>query len=284
MRLLRPNTVWLTALGGAWGAPGTAAATPVGVEFEDEDEDEEIPDFVEAPEPPPPAPAPAAAPAPAPRWRSSVGGGVAHFAADGPGEAQDSLDNWGVAVYARTGLRIAPSTRLRLGASAAFTEFDRTAEMWDTGSALGRWTTDAYGGVYDWIGRGVDDKTWPLRVGLGVPAFTFLTMPYVLAGAFYLFGPLASGTFATVDATVSRSLGPDELGLYAEAGLGLLVFSHPRSPTPRAGMGPIVGLGVDVGPWTLGARTQWSPPALHDDEGIAGSDIWATTLTAGFSP
>ena len=90
MRLPRA-AIWLTAFVGAWGAPWTATATPVGVEFEDEDE--EIPDFVEAPEPPPPAPAPAAAPAPAPRWRSSVGGGVAHFAADGPGRAQDSLDN-----------------------------------------------------------------------------------------------------------------------------------------------------------------------------------------------
>ena len=275
----RHTAIWLTACVGAWAVPRTTGAAQVDIE----PEEEEIPDFVEVPEAPPPSSTRSDPSPPPPRWRSSLGGGVAHFAADGPGQAQDSLGNWGVSVYARTGVRIAPSTRLRLGTSAAFTEFDRTAGMWDIANEVGRWTTDAYGDVYDWTARGADDKTLLLRIALSVPVFGLLLTPYILAGAIYLAGPVASGTFMTLDATVSRRFGQD-VGPYVESGLGLLAFSHPESPTLRAGMGPILGIGVDLGPWTLGARIQWSPPVLHDQDGIKGSHLWASTLTAGFTP
>ena len=235
--------------------------------------------------PPPPPSTASTMPSMGPQdrqWRTSMSMGLAYLAVRGSDAVPDSTDNVGLALQSRSGAQVGNGWRLSVGYGLGFTEFQRTAEMWNQASSIGRWTTQAYADVYQWSKRkGEDDALAPVRWTGSMLAYSGLTVGYILAGGMHLGSPLASLSSMHFDVLAGRYLGGQDDGFHLAGGMGLIGFSHPHSARLRAGVGPVVVTGLDLDRLTIGARVGYSPAGWQADRGIEGSAVLTTSLTIG---
>jgi len=214
-------------------------------------------------------------------WYGSTGLGFASFVIDQRRSNADSTDNFGLALQTRGGPRFGQHFGLNFGFTWAFTEFDRTADFWDAGYDIGKWTTGAHRTVHRWSKRGTDESRGPRALGAFFAHFGLL-FPYMIAGMAYVLGPFAASTYAEFDLTASFHFGSEAVDAYVELGPGLIGFIHPEDPVLLGGYGPVGGGGLNLGALHLGAQVLWTPPGWHGEADRGDFDAYAATFVLGF--
>lgn len=211
------------------------------------------------------------------RPTSYIGLGAAYFGlapASGP-----ASNHFGAALDFRGGIRIGQHAGFNIVGGLALTEWGRTEALFDRGVAVGRWTTGAYGSVTRWA----DDQYLLIKAFPAFVAYCFLLIPYMVAGSLIALSPLASFTYGLIGPTGSFHFGAPELGGFAEAGVGGM-FSLPEGQDrPVMGAGPLVGIGMNLGRWALGARLFWSPRGGNTGLRTGPASVFAGAFTFGIA-
>jgi hypothetical protein len=237
-------------------------------------------------EPAKPAPQPAPTPAPANeepkderRTITAFGLGPAGFFTTGTG----SLARPGVALQVASHVPIHENMGLGLRFSWTLTEFRRTEDMTRTAYKIGRWTTTAYGDVYDWAAQKDDARL--LRWMGAFFAFFGLLFPFMVSGIFYVASPLSATTALELGLTFDYAFGTDRYssGPYLKGGLGLVGYVHPRHDKLLGGVGPTFGAGFRFGDhFDLGLNATFLPSILHGQARGENGDVVLTSVTLGF--
>lgn len=68
------------------------------------------------------------------------------------------------------------------------------------------------------------------------------------------------------------------MDLYAEAGMGSMLYWHPRTQDVRMGFGPVLGVGLKVKKVGFGIHGMWVPSVMQSSPRGA-PDVVAATLT-----
>jgi hypothetical protein len=219
--------------------------------------------------PPPPAAGDAER---APEVQKIVGASSIRF--DGAGGGSVRQD--GVALGLRAGNRSG-----RFGTHATFTwgltDWDRAREWIDAGNSAGAWTTEKIKSVAQWSQEGGDAQ--PLRFMGAIFAEAFLAMTYVAVPACYVGSAAGATSHLQVDFTGSVHAPGGPLDLWAEGGVGAAAIPYQFFRWDYA-LGPVVGLGVDVGPVQIGGRFLWSPGGLNSSP-RADDRLFTASLTLG---
>lgn len=233
---------------------------------------------------PPPAPIPAPAPAPpteapsASTYRTSFhlvpAIGVAVFS------VSDAWTGFGALLEGTGEFRFNPWVGLKLRASWALTEWDRTLLAIQHGVAAGSWTAGAFSTVGQWL---VSDKAWfLLKLFPALFAFTFLTFGFMYAGLVFLLSPFAATSYIQLGVAASGHLPLDNgVDLFAEAGLGAMMYWHPRTQFIRMAFGPTLGVGLTVRRISVAVHGMWSPPVMQSNPTNA-PDVVGAHLTVGY--
>ncbi len=233
-----------------------------------------------------PALGPARAGAQEPPWEpeteptitSRLGLGVATLGFTGA--AGDRVTQGGVAVTMKVRYRRSPRFGVDYTLTWGLTDWDRAREWIDAGNRAGGWTTDRIQAVGDWAVA--DRETAGLRMMGAFFADAFLVGTYAAVPFCYV-GSLGGATsHLQVDVTANLHGVDGPVDGWVEAGLGAVAL-----PTVAHdwdfGLGPVVGMGLDLGPFRVGARVLWSPPALHTASRLHGTYV-ASAATVSFSP
>lgn len=241
-----------------------------------------------APAPPPsaasvpPSPSPPPSPTPAPpvpplarrSTTTELGLGVAYL-----GAIQSRTTHSEVGAVFHVAPRFPIGDHYGIGVRFAYglTGWDRTEDVARAGYKVGRWTTHAYGDVWDWAGEGEKD-TRALRYFGAFFAFFGLIVPYVVAGVLYLVSPLAASSFAEADVTFNWEPADDpKQGPYLKGGIGFAAYVHPDTSRLYGGLGPNVGFGYRVDNLNLGVVGTFLPYGAH------GSATAEHVLMGGFT-
>jgi hypothetical protein len=211
--------------------------------------------------------------------RTAIGIGPAAFVTTGTG----SFARPGVALQLASHVPIQENMGIGIRFSWMLTEFRRTEDMTRTAYRIGRWTTNAYGDVYDWAAQKDDARLF--RWMGAFFAFFGLLFPYIVSGLFYVASPFAATTALELGLTFDYSFGTDRLrsGPYLKAGLGLVGYVHPRQDKLLGGIGPTFGAGVRFGDhYDLGLNATFIPSVLHGQTDRENGDVVLTSLTLGF--
>lgn len=203
--------------------------------------------------------------------------GVASFAYDGASGAR--VRQQGAALQLRVRQRSSPLVGVGFTLTWGLTDWDRAREWIDAGNAAGAWTTDRIRAVGDWA---VEEKeTAGLRILGAMFADLFLGMTYAAVPACYLgsVGGATSHVQADVAASLHAGAGPVEA--WVEGGIGVLALPVVLRDWDF-GVGPVLGVGADIGPVRIGARFLWSPTALHTTSLTRGTVFTgAATVSVG---
>lgn len=236
----------------------------------------------------PPAPPPPVQPAPSapppvevprassfrPSFHLLPGLGVTTFA------VSDAWAGWGAVLEGVGEFQFNPYVGLRLRAAWGLTEWDRAMVMINHGLAAGSWTAGAYSTVGNWLAT--DTKYALLKFLPALFAFVFLSVGFVYAGLVLVLSPLAATSYVQVGLAASGHLPLDNgVDLYAEAGLGSMLYWHPRTQFVRMAFGPTLGVGVTVRRVSVGVHGLWSPPVMQSNPSNA-PDVVAASITARY--
>lgn len=205
--------------------------------------------------------------------RLFTGLGAAWFALSS-GPARD--DAMGVALELRLAGRAAPRAGWALTFTWGLTDWDRAGEWIDAGDRAGSWTTDRFADVEAWVRRGEDDNTVGLRLLGAMVADLFLVGTYAAVPFCYVGSVGGATSHLQIDAvgTFHAASGPHDV--WVELGAGAATLPSLIADW-RTAVGPVGGIGAQVGSLRLGARVLWSPPALNT------ASHGATVLTGAFT-
>lgn len=187
--------------------------------------------------------------------------------------------------HSEAGLVLQAGARVPIGDHYGFgfrfaygmTGWDRTEDVARRGYKIGRWTTQAYGDVWDWAGEGEESER-SLRYFAAFFGFIGLIFPYALAGMIYMVSPFAASSYGEVDATFDWEPGDDpKYGPYLKGGLGLMAYVHPDTGHLYGGLGPTFGLGYRADTVRLGVIGTLLPSGAH------GGDATEHILVGSFT-
>ena len=219
--------------------------------------------------PPPPPPV-----EPAPRLTTQLGlGGASLSYADAVGHR---IAQQGVSVELKVRYRRTPRFGVDYTLTWGLTDWDRAREWIDAGNQAGSWTTDRIQAVGDWAME--DERTRAPRLMGALFADMFLVMTYAAVPFCYV-GSVAGAT-SHLQADVTAGLhteGP--VDGWVEGGLGAVALPVVRSGWDFA-LGPVVGIGAELGPLRIGARFLWAPSALHTGTGVHGTVATASATVS----
>ncbi len=223
---------------------------------------------------------PAAASDP-PRLVRSIGfAWLERGSADGPAQSP------GIVLEIRAERRMAtPHLGWGMNVGWGITDWDRAREWIDAGNRVGRWTTDRFADVEGWVRNGKDDGTAPARFMGAIFADFFLAFTYLAVPVCYVGSAGGATSHFEFDFTGSVHVfdGPDDV--WAEAGGGAVgLAERPRGQDTifqnwQGALGPVVGMGAQVGPVHLGAHVLFSPPALNSSS--YGGRVVVGSVTVG---
>lgn len=210
--------------------------------------------------------------------RSSFGLGAAYFGSHGSGR---TLDRFGLMLEGGGVFPVHRRWGMGLRFSWGLTEFERFEKWTQAGYSIGKWTTTAYGDVYEWSAQ--KDKYQTARVMGSLFAYIGLFFPLAVAGVCYLGAVFAPTTYMETALTVNYDFGNRRFGPYIEGGVAMVGFVHPTHISLRGGIGPTLGSGLRLGPFRVGGHVAWLPPSLHGEPTEHGSThVFTGAMTLGF--
>lgn len=219
-----------------------------------------------------------------PRTRFTVAVGPTLYASFASSGGAPRLIRPGVVVDGALVLPLGERVGLGLRAAWGLTEFHRFEDFARAGYRVGKWTTTAYGDVWEWAT--VSDDAAAFRLVGGVFASVLLLFPYLVAAGMYALAPVSPTTYLETDVTAVVHLAPDArdgVVPYLKPGLALAAVLAPRSDRLVGGAGPTLGLGVRSGHLDVAIKGTWLPPYLHGEGGRGRSHIVLTGVTLGYS-
>jgi hypothetical protein len=230
-----------------------------------------------APEPSPyapePSPQPSAAPRPRPSFRPSFGAASIVFSDTGGRRVEQN----GVALQFRLSEPVSERFDANVNITWGLTDWERAKEWIDAGNSSGAWTTEKIESVADWVGEGGDSQ--PLRFLAAIFAEFVLVATYAAVPVCYIGSVGGATSHLQLDATGTVHMARGPVDLWAEGGLGVAALPVQFLEWNYA-IGPVVGLGLDVGPLRVGARALWSPGGLSSSE-RGDRSITTASLTVG---
>jgi hypothetical protein len=210
------------------------------------------------------------------RFRTSFDLGGSYFGAQS--DSQD-LNRFGIALESNSVIPVDGRWGVGLRFGWGMTEFQRFDDWANTGYRVGKWTTTAYGDVYEWSAEKGDYQIF--RIFGSFFAYIGLFFPLVVAGICYVGAVVAPTTYLETAVVANYDFGNQDLGPFVEAGIGVAGFIHPRYGKLRGAFGPSFGSGLRLGAIRVGAHVTWSPPYLHGEAGPDTSHIVYGGLTLG---
>jgi hypothetical protein len=201
--------------------------------------------------------------------------GAASLVLTGPGGQR--VEQNGVALVLRTRNRVSRQFSADVVVTWGLTDWDRAREWIDAGNRAGTWTTDKIQAVTHWVEDGGDSQG--LRLMGAVFADMFLVMSYAAVPFCYAGSVGGATSHLQIDVTGNYHLGDGTFDLWGEAGLGVAGLPVRFAEWDYAA-GPVVGVGLDAGPFRVGARVLWSPAAFHSATRSSG-DLYMASLTFG---
>lgn len=229
------------------------------------------------PWPPPPAAPPPERPAPPLRggFRTELGGATLVFNRAGDGDVRQ--DGVALAFRSRTPALADPRFAANVNVTLGFTDWARAKEWIDAGNDAGSWTTDRFGDVAEWVEEGGDAQG--IRLVGAFFADIFLALSYVAVPVCYAGSPAGAVSHLQMDVTASYDLADGPFGVWIEGGAGIMALPVRFFRWDYAA-GPVVGLGLDAGPFSFVGRLLWAPEDFTSSE-RAGVSVVAASLTAG---
>lgn len=185
----------------------------------------------------------------------------------------------GPALDLRHESQLAPRLQLGVTFTLGLTTFSNTVALGEWAIDHGAWTTRAFGSVNDWVARPVDPALQPFKIMGAFFAYFGLVVSYAIVPVVFVVSPFAAIGHVSLAPTVSFHSSERSPNVYAEAGVGFLLYGHPAGEGPQAGLGPVVGVGTQLGHHTLGLRVLISPPGLNDG---GGDTLIEPALVFGF--
>jgi hypothetical protein len=213
---------------------------------------------------------------PKPRFRTSFDFGGSYFGAH---SSRQDLNRFGLALESNSLIPVDGRWGVALRFGWGMTEFQRFDDWAATGYRVGKWTTTAYGDVYEWSAERGDYQIF--RIFGSFFAYIGLFFPLVVAGICYVGAVVAPTTFLETAVVANYDFGNQDMGPFIEAGVGVAGFIHPRYGKLRGALGPSFGSGLRLGAIRVGAHLTWSPPYLHGEASSDTSHIVYGGLTLG---
>jgi hypothetical protein len=184
----------------------------------------------------------------------------------------------GALVELRSETAISRALQLNLSLDLGVTQPQNTLAMLELGVEIGAWTTRAVVDVTEWAARPTYPPLDMLKWMGAFFAYVGLGTCYAAVPAVWMVSPLGSVGHVVVGPTLSWHSQAFAPNLFVEAGAGGAIYGRPIEGGAGSGLGPILGLGSQVGKQSVAVRLWWSPPRLHTELG----HVLVGSLVVGF--
>ena len=202
-----------------------------------------------------------------------IGVGLAHMGATGP-----YVSRTGVALLARAESPIHRYVQLNFGLRTSVMYPERTAVMFNAGTAVGVWATRGFVSVHEWTGS-TNTPTPVMEMG-ALFGYFGLTMTYMVVPILWVLSPLASLGETTFGPSLSVHSSKDAPNVFVEAGFGASMFAHPANSFGIA-YGPTFATGAQLGKFTLATRWLVSPNGMNVDTSDHGGTYLSGAIVVG---
>lgn len=213
-----------------------------------------------------------------PGFRYSVGAGFAMLALSHGQLDGSATQQFGVGVDGSVGYRFNRWLAVNLVMLWGMTEWQRADPVVEAALAAGKWTSNAFVDVSEWMTEDVGRVSF--LISSGWLAYPFLLMTYLAVPAVMMVSPFAATSFVATGPTVSAHYGNEALEGFVEAGAGGFFYFHPLDKGILAGGGPLFGAGLRASWFSFGARLLWSPRGAQSSVDGIDTNVFMLTTTA----